>query len=114
MLPNCLQEEATGKDASYWEDAIRTSGKPIVIYLHGTSASRALGHRKELYRLLQGMDVHVITCDYRGYADSTRVAPFETGVVKDSTELYKWVLEKIGDRRSAIPVFVWGHSLGTG
>jgi len=63
--------------------------------------------------LLQDLDCHVITFDYRGYADSTDVPPSETGVVTDGTFVYRWVKELVGQNSNA-QLFVWGHSLGTG
>lgn len=51
---------------------MRNSGRPIILYLHGNSGSRAGPHRKELYQILQELDSHVLCLDYRGYADSTQ------------------------------------------
>jgi len=84
--------------------------KTIILYLHGNSAHRAGPHRVELYHVLRAMDYHVVCCDYRGYADSTQVAPSETGVVTDARAVYDWVMARAGDSK----VIVWGHSLGTG
>lgn len=43
-----------------------SSGNPIVLYLHGNSGSRAGSHRIELYKILQSLNYHVVTMDYRG------------------------------------------------
>ena len=43
-----------------------SSGNPIILYLHGNSGSRAGSHRIELYKILQSLNYHVVTMDYRG------------------------------------------------
>lgn len=45
-----------------------------------------------------------------GYGDSSPVEPSEGGLVEDGIFMYKW-LEK---QANGNPLFVWGHSLGTG
>ena len=44
-----------------------------------------------------------------GYGDSSG-SPSEDGVVADALHTYKW----IKDHSGSSPVFLWGHSLGTG
>ena len=78
--------------------------------MHGNTGSRARDHRVEMYKLLRNMDYHVICFDYRGYADSSPVIPTKHGVVTDGNAIYDYVKKYSGD----VPVFVWGHSLGTG
>ena len=46
---------------------------------------------------------------FLGYGDSSG-SPSEEGVVADALHTYKWVKENCGSS----PVFLWGHSLGTG
>lgn len=46
-----------------------------------------------------------------GYGDSDVVELSEMGVVMDSKYVLEWVLKKVN---GTVPVFVWGHSLGTG
>lgn len=93
------------------EDYTRTlqDGKPIIIYLHGTAATRAHTHRMDLLKQLSSLDNHVFSIDYRGFADSSG-SPSEEGVVEDALSMYKWVKESCGDS----PVIIWGHSLGSG
>ena len=43
------------------------------------------------------MEYHVITFDYRGYADSTPAPPHETGVVSDAMTVYNWLKQRIGN-----------------
>ncbi len=56
-------------------------------------AVQSYSHLKSVSYLLQtqilaiyvrSLNYHVITFDYRGYADSTAIAPDETGVVNDA------------------------------
>ncbi|XP_065202981.1 lysophosphatidylserine lipase ABHD12 [Planococcus citri] len=85
-------------------------GKPIIIYVHGNSGTRATYHRVQLYKLLQKNECHVIAFDYRSFGDSSYVLPDETGVVDDTGTVLKWTFE----HKKNSPVYVWGHSLGTG
>ncbi|GBP26880.1 Monoacylglycerol lipase ABHD12 [Eumeta japonica] len=43
------------------------------------------------------------------YGDSTNVKPTEKGLVEDSLMVYEWL-----NNQTNKPLFVWGHSLGTG
>ncbi|CAH2233077.1 jg112, partial [Pararge aegeria aegeria] len=78
------------------------------------SNTRAASHRLLLYKFFQKMDFHTIAFDYRGYADSTNVLPSEDGVVEDSLKVYEWLVTTISKADTKPPVYVWGHSLGTG
>ncbi|KAK7103558.1 lysophosphatidylserine lipase ABHD12-like [Littorina saxatilis] len=106
-LPASLSAERDVPWEEY-EDLLR-SDKPIFLYLHGNSGTRGAYHRIQMYKFLSRLDAHVLTVDYRGFADSTGV-PTEEGVVKDAYFAFKWLKEKSG----GAPVVVWGHSLGTG
>merc|ERR1719204_3086621 len=84
VLPRSLVKHSEDKDSDWW-DAQLNDGGTVVLYLHGNTAHRAGEHRKELYQVLRGMDLHVVAFDYRGYADSSKhIAPTETGVVRDA------------------------------
>ncbi|CAG4960670.1 unnamed protein product [Parnassius apollo] len=109
-------EENVDKEqlSALMDNELANSKNPIILYFHGNSNSRAAAHRIRLYKFFQQMDFHAITFDYRGYGDSTNLYPNEAGVVEDSLLVYDWlnsILEKGGKRP---PVFMWGHSLGTG
>ena len=65
--------------------------RPIVLYLHGNTGSRAREHRIELYKVLQNLNYHIICFDYRGYADSSPIVPSKTGVVEDTLKVYDYV-----------------------
>ena len=129
IFRHVLPKSLIGKTFEKPEDSL-ADGLPIVVYLHGNSGSRASPHRVELYNILQELDYHVITADYRGistnnlknhifetnlnilgYADSTKsVTISEDGVVKDAMCVYNYVKE----HSASSMVVVWGHSLGTG
>ncbi|KAK8403096.1 hypothetical protein O3P69_000955 [Scylla paramamosain] len=93
-----------------WYESSLKQQQPIILYLHGNKGSRAESHRVELYNKLRKMDYHVITLDYRGYGDSSSVAPSEEGLVADAKAVFRYLRDKSGHS----PLFVWGHSLGTG
>ncbi|XP_050731190.1 lysophosphatidylserine lipase ABHD12-like [Eriocheir sinensis] len=113
ILPESLVSSAPEKGSSDFEDwyvKSMSDHRPVILYLHGNTSSRATAHRIELYSVLRKMDYHVVAFDYRGYADSSPVQPNETGVVHDAKVVYRYVRERCGSS----PLFVWGHSLGTG
>lgn len=85
---------------------------PIILYLHGIFSNRALDHRIGLYKLLQKMNYHVITFDYRCFGDSDSADLSEIGCVEDSQYVLQWIMEKV--KNNSTPIFVWGHSLGSG
>ena len=104
---------------SYWsshnlmstEDYLKafSDGAPIVLYLHGNTGTRATPHRVDLYKYLAGdKGYHVITFDYRGYADS-RCYPSETGMMEDAHLVWKWVKQYAPSSK----LYTWGHSLGS-
>lgn len=77
--------------------------------MHGNTASRGSGHRIDVYRLLRQLGYHVISLDYRGYGDSDSVSPTEEGVVLDAIAVFQYIRNLTNN-----PIFIWGHSLGTG
>lgn len=109
VLPEKLIAESEGKSKSWFDDQLKNSGIPIILYLHGNTASRARLHRVENYRILR-KHYHVICFDYRGYADSSQVIPTKKGVVKDGHAVYDHVRGVSGGN---VPIVIWGHSLGS-
>ncbi|KAH8340229.1 hypothetical protein KR067_007891 [Drosophila pandora] len=93
----------------FYERLLRMPGGTIVLYLHGNTASRGSGHRSEVYKLLRNLNYHVFTFDYRGFGDSDPVPPTEEGVVRDALMVFEYIANITSN-----PIFVWGHSLGTG
>ncbi|CAH0718417.1 unnamed protein product, partial [Brenthis ino] len=96
------------------DEELINSKTPIMMYFHGNSSSRASDHRVKLYKFFQKMDYHTIAFDYRGYGDSTNVTPSEDGVVEDSLIVYDWLQNTIQKSENKPPLYLWGHSLGTG
>ncbi|XP_011342157.2 monoacylglycerol lipase ABHD12 isoform X2 [Ooceraea biroi] len=111
MLPRSLLNNSIPTTDEAYEAALSNAKQPVFLYMHGNSGNRASAHRLELYKLFQDMDYHVICFDYRSYGDSDIVELSEAGVVADSKYVVEWVLKKVN---GSAPVFVWGHSLGTG
>ncbi|KDR08111.1 monoacylglycerol lipase ABHD12 isoform X3 [Zootermopsis nevadensis] len=109
ILPASLMNDSINANDSFYEEAL-SHGEPVIVYMHGNSGSRGSPHRLELYTLLRNMNYHVVAFDYRSYGDSSPVSPSEMGVVSDGKYVFSWVQE----RAKASPLYVWGHSLGTG
>lgn len=55
-------------------------------------------------------NIDKFSCIFQGYGDSEVVLPDEVGVVQDTVSVIQWVM----DNKGSSPVYVWGHSLGTG
>lgn len=90
-----------------FEEILRKTKDPIVLYLHGNTGTRANGHRVDLYKTLRRLGYHVIAMDYRGFADSSDISPTEGGCVSDALAMYRYIKNLTNS-----PVFVYGHSLG--
>ncbi|XP_075987940.1 lysophosphatidylserine lipase ABHD12-like [Anticarsia gemmatalis] len=93
-------------------DELKRTQNTVVLYCHGNSNHRASPHRLQMYKVFQELNFHVITFDYRGYGDSTRIRPTERGVVEDALAVYGWLHDSLNEENRPT-VIVWGHSLGT-
>nr|XP_039335749.1 lysophosphatidylserine lipase ABHD12 isoform X3 [Saimiri boliviensis boliviensis] len=107
-VPAVWWKNAQGKDQLWYEDALASS-HPIILYLHGNAGTRGGDHRVELYKVLSSLGYHVVTFDYRGWGDSVGT-PSERGMTYDALHVFDWIKARSGDN----PVYIWGHSLGTG
>ncbi|XP_057651359.1 lysophosphatidylserine lipase ABHD12-like [Diorhabda carinulata] len=87
-----------------FDEALLNSNYNVLIYFHGTGEARSYNEGK--YGLLSYF-FHIITFDYRSYADSSKGELTEDKVIDDCIELYKWV-----KNRTHSDIYVWGHSLG--
>ena len=65
ILPKDLIKSSQNQNATWFEKSL-SDGRPIILYLHGNTGSRAREHRVELYKILQNLNYHVICFDYRG------------------------------------------------
>lgn len=107
-VPTVLWKDAHGKDQPWYEDVLG-SNHPVILYLHGNAGTRGGDHRVELYKVLSSLGYHVVTFDYRGWGDSIG-SPSESGMTYDALHVFDWIKARSGDN----PVYIWGHSLGTG
>ncbi|XP_034537802.1 lysophosphatidylserine lipase ABHD12 isoform X2 [Notolabrus celidotus] len=107
-VPESLWKEAQGKDLAWYHKSLG-DGRPVFIYLHGNTGTRAAPHRVGVAKILSTLEYHVLVPEYRGFGDSTG-EPTEAGLTSDALYLYNWVKARSGKSR----VVIWGHSLGTG
>ncbi|MGH0153374.1 UNVERIFIED_CONTAM: hypothetical protein FKN15_025043 [Acipenser sinensis] len=107
-VPEALQKEAEGKEQAWFESTLDSSHH-IILYLHGNAGTRGGDHRVQLYKVLSSLGYHVVTFDYRGWGDSDG-SPSEGGMTADAIFMYDWVKK----RSRSHPLYIWGHSLGTG
>ncbi|XP_015218262.2 lysophosphatidylserine lipase ABHD12 isoform X1 [Lepisosteus oculatus] len=107
-VPAVLWKDAQGKDQAWYESTLESS-HPAMLYLHGNAGTRGGDHRVQLYKVLSSLGYHVVTFDYRGWGDSEG-SPSERAMTADAIFLYNWVKQRIGNN----PLYIWGHSLGTG
>ncbi len=54
-----------GDQSEEWFNTQLKDERPVFLYMHGNSGSRAAAHRVELYKVLRNLDYHVIAFDYR-------------------------------------------------
>ncbi|CAH8446642.1 unnamed protein product [Schistosoma turkestanicum] len=111
ILPSNNQETSTTDSQSY-EEILNSlpSDLPVFIYFHGNSKSRAIPWRVNIYKLLSSLGYHVFCFDYRGYGDSTGSLTGENDCLLDSLAVVRFVCQRF----PSVPIFFWGHSLGTG
>ncbi|KAF9552385.1 alpha/beta-hydrolase [Agrocybe pediades] len=86
--------------------------KPIILYLHGSGASRAGSQRVQQYQAFSTrLDANVLAIDYRGFADSlTGEGPSETTLVKDGATAFEWLMS---NGKKDQDILVVGHGLGS-
>ncbi|UZJ52539.1 hypothetical protein CBS101457_001859 [Exobasidium rhododendri] len=93
--------------------------KSVLLYFHGNALNRAASFRIQAYKQFSALGINVIAIDYRGFGDS-HGSPSEEGLQRDARAAYRWLRERqsksIGDVKNddLPPVFIAGHSLGTG
>lgn len=107
-VPESLWEEAQGKDLAWYQSRLG-DGRPVFIYLHGNTGTRAAPHRVGVAKMLSALNYHVVVPEYRGFGDSSG-EPTEAGMTADALFVYDWVRTRCG----SCQVIIWGHSLGTG
>uniref|UniRef100_A0A8C9G1U5 Lysophosphatidylserine lipase ABHD12 n=1 Tax=Pavo cristatus TaxID=9049 RepID=A0A8C9G1U5_PAVCR len=116
-VPAALWKNARGKDQLWFEDALGSS-HPVILYLHGNAGTRqergccdcpVMSLCFSPLQVLSSLGYHVVTFDYRGWGDSVG-SPSERGMTYDALHVFDWIKARSGDN----PVYIWGHSLGTG
>ncbi|XP_033835510.1 lysophosphatidylserine lipase ABHD12 [Periophthalmus magnuspinnatus] len=107
-VPSLMWREAQNKDGLWFESSLR-SAKSVILYLHGNAGTRGGDHRVQLYKVLSSLGFHVIAFDYRGWGDSDG-SPSELGMTSDALFVYDWIKVRL----NKTPLYIWGHSLGTG
>ena len=87
--------------------------KKVVLYCHGNAHHRAQSNRLGLYKVLRENGFHVVTFDYRGFADSRKAElPTERCAIDDIITVIQWMYQQnIATKDSQF--LLWGHSLGT-
>ena len=87
-----------------------SDNRPIVLYLHGNTGTRAAYSRINVYKFLtEEKDYHVVTFDYKGFGDSD-CSPSESGLMEDGLLVWQW----IKTHAPLANMYIWGHSLGSG
>ena len=89
------------------------TAKKVILYCHGSAYHRAHPIRLGLYRFLSGNGFHVVTFDYRGFADSRKNdVPTERSAIDDILTVIQWMYQQnIVEADSQF--LLWGHSMGT-
>lgn len=106
-VPSHLWKEAQGQGGRWFESSL--SSQAVILYLHGNAGTRGGDHRVQLYKVLSSLGFHVVAFDYRGWGDSDGV-PSESGMTSDALLVYDWIKTRL----DKTPLYIWGHSLGTG
>nr|CAH7765324.1 unnamed protein product [Callosobruchus chinensis] len=105
ILPVEIAKVALNDTSFDYDEALADKKYDVIMYFHGTGESRSDSTRK--YQLLSYY-FHIITFDYRSYADSSKGTLTEAKVVNDCKQLYFWIRNK-----TEADIYVWGQSLGS-
>uniref|UniRef100_A0A9J7ZFX2 Abhydrolase domain containing 12, lysophospholipase n=1 Tax=Cyprinus carpio carpio TaxID=630221 RepID=A0A9J7ZFX2_CYPCA len=84
-VPSVMWREAQAKDAEWYDKSFQSS-HPVILVKH-----------------------HMVLFVCAGWGDSEG-SPSEKGMTSDALFLYQWIKQRIGQK----PLYIWGHSLGTG
>lgn len=80
----------------------------LVVQLHGNAENISTHFRFVSWLVAEGYDV--LTFDYRGYGDSSPVAPTQEGLVSDTCAVLAWLQQS--HELKELPAFMIGQSLG--
>lgn len=107
ILPTSYHDSIDSESPDAFVEAL-SDDAPILLYLHGNTGTRAITHRIELYKFMTQKGYHLLTFDYRGFANS-ECYPSERGMMEDAQLLWNWLKDKAPTSK----VYIWGHSLGS-
>uniref|UniRef100_A0A8C6WNQ0 Lysophosphatidylserine lipase ABHD12 n=1 Tax=Neogobius melanostomus TaxID=47308 RepID=A0A8C6WNQ0_9GOBI len=110
-VPAHMWRDAQNKDGHWFESSLG-SAQSAILYLHGnagTSLPAGAALTAVLFQVLSALGFHVIAFDYRGWGDSDG-SPSELSMTSDALFIYHWLKVRL----NKAPLYVWGHSLGTG
>ncbi|KAH8920255.1 alpha/beta-hydrolase [Atractiella rhizophila] len=109
----------------YFDEALRSSEHPTLLFLHGNGVTRLFHHRVAFMRAMSAVrapfskkgerevgvqGLNYVTLDYRTYGDSSRhIRPSEKGLLVDARTVWNWILEKGVEPKA---VNIAGQSLG--
>ena len=99
-------ETADGQRVVVWQ-VPPPPGRPVVVYFHGNG--EIVPWRADRHRRIAAGGNGVVALSYRGYMGSTG-RPTEDGLVKDAEAALRFAAEHYPQS----PLFLWGHSLGSG
>lgn len=75
ILPTCLIDKTDDSPEAF--DKALSDGRPIIVYVHGNSGTRATHHRIRIYKRFQSLGYHTVAFDYRSKQCSTIKLCFE-------------------------------------
>uniref|UniRef100_A0AAY5EIF0 Uncharacterized protein n=1 Tax=Electrophorus electricus TaxID=8005 RepID=A0AAY5EIF0_ELEEL len=99
-VPAVLWKEAQGKGGDWYESTLHST-HPVMLYLHGNAGTRGGDHRVQLYK---------VKCLYDICWGDSEGSPSERGMTLDALYIYQWLMQRVNNN----PLYIWGHSLGTG
>jgi abhydrolase domain-containing protein 12 len=60
--------------------------------------------------MLRDLGYHILSFDYRSFADSDSALPTESGTVANSRTVFNFARDRAGKK---VQIFLWGHWLGS-
>lgn len=104
LLPHALVNRTIEDENFNYRESLGQAEFPVIIHFHSNGGNRI--EFVNMYNVLRKY-FHVIAFDYRGYADSSAIPPWEGGIVDDAVQLYNWVRYQTN-----ADIYFWGHALG--
>ncbi|KAG7272750.1 hypothetical protein CRUP_031074 [Coryphaenoides rupestris] len=102
-LPISQWEKAAGRGPEWYQEALG-DGRPVIVYLHGNTGTRAIHHRVELVKILSAAGYHVLSFDYRGSVVDAVILEAPYTSIRKATECH--VLAKVPLKTLESPLLV--------